>query len=115
MAVQFERKISRFELTSHCILLQDDANKDFSDHFKTEDVQVRINGRQYHGVVHDFYVDAKFKNGITLTKEHDTHDIFFEQSINSGRHIKISTDPANKDGEHQVIDIEVYLVTKTTG
>jgi hypothetical protein len=112
MPIQFERVVTRYELTQHCVLLQDDAGADYSNHFKTEDVQVRINGRQYHGVVRDFYVGSKFKSGITLTKEHDDHDIFFEQSINSGRHLRISTDPANQSNGHQLVDVEVYLVTK---
>ncbi len=112
-AIHFERKVSKYELDNKCLLLQDDAGVDYGSHFKTEHVHVRAGKYTYHAVVHDHYVDGKFRDAISFRPENNPgRDFFFDQSLAMGKRLKLDTDADSLHEEQQVVDVEVFMVTK---
>jgi hypothetical protein len=111
--IHLERKVTKYELDNKCLLLQDDGGTDFASHFKTEHVHVWSGKYTYHAVVHDHYVDGKFRDGISFRAEHNPgRDFFFDQSLSMGKRVKLDTDPDQLEGDHQIVAVEVFMVTK---
>lgn len=113
--VAFEHKITKYEVERHCLLLRDDAKKDYSSHFDANPkLHIRAGSKTYTASVNEYYVDSKFQNGIHFDTNNEAEKRFFmEQSIMAGHLVRIELDPAEAaiDGR-QPVDIQVSIVTK---
>lgn len=113
-AIKFERHITKFELDYQCILAEDDKGNNHDLKFTNYDLIVRAGGKTYKACVREFYLNGKFKNGVSFEHEKDhMNDFFFDQSASGNKRVKFSFDPdeALIDNRHP-IDMEVYVVTK---
>ena len=114
--IVFERVITPFESSKHCIILADRSGKDYSDYFSDfrKVVITAPNGKKYEADIQDYYFKNKFIKGLNCNFPGDSTKSFtFEQSANPGHWVRIKFDPeVPKDTGVLPVEAEVFVKTK---
>lgn len=108
MAIEFEKRITKDELTNKCILLIDDAGKDFTAEITggAQKLEFDSGDKHFAAEVHEFFVNGTFKKGLmTPPKADGTNNFFFEKSLTQGKRLRVHFDGGK-------LTLEPFLVTK---
>lgn len=111
----FERHITRYEIEYKCLMLQEDDGTDHSNSFQAEHLLLLAKGKEYPAIVRDFYTKKGFETGIAFEDDEVAKSFFFDQSVSESKRLKFSTDPGYKRDGKQLVDVEIYIVTKDNG
>ncbi len=116
MQTVFEKHITKYEVTNQCLILEDDAGTEYAKLFTGENERLSITceGREFEGILREYYVKNKFKLGIYF--HHDeghVSEFFFETSLAEGKRARFTFDPEApaKDGKRP-LQIEIILITR---
>jgi hypothetical protein len=107
MAIEFEKRITKDELTNKCIILSDDNGKDYTPEIvKGQSIDFVSGEKTFHAEVHEFFTNSGFKKGLMTPPNADgTNNFFFEKSLTQGKRLRIKFDGT-------MLYLEPFLVTK---
>ncbi len=113
--ITFERVITPFESSKHCIILQGRDGKDYSEYFEDyrKVLLITPKGQKYIADVQDYYFKNKFIKGFNCNYPGDSTKSFtFEQSANPGHWVRMEfdTEASLEDGAFP-IKAEVFVKT----
>ncbi|MCE3008522.1 MAG: hypothetical protein LW884_09305 [Bacteroidetes bacterium] len=108
MAILFEKRVTKDELTHKCVLLIDDAGKDYTADITggAQTLEFYSEGKHYQAEVHEFFVGGAFKKGlITPVAADGSNNFFFEKSLTQGKRLRVSFEKGK-------LELEIFLVTR---
>ncbi|MBX3101918.1 MAG: hypothetical protein KF690_05375 [Bacteroidetes bacterium] len=107
MAIEFEKRVTKDELTNKCILLTDDSGKDYTgDIVKGQTIDFESGDKLFHAEVHEFFIGSSFRKGLMTPVAADgTNNFFFEKSLTQGKRLRVKFDGSR-------LSLEPFLVTK---
>ncbi len=112
--MQFEHKITKYEVDNHCILLRDDKKVDqtkaFGGHNKV--LLLTPKGKSYPAEVNEYYLDGKFQAGLHL-EGGKASDFFVEQDFLLGHTAVVTVDVSAAPVEGRLpVQLEFKIQTR---
>jgi hypothetical protein len=112
--MQFEHKLTKYEVDNHCVLLRDEAKADHSKAFGGHSkLTVKAeNGKLYPADINEYYHEGKFQAGIHF-EGGKSSSFFVEQGFFLGHIASVTVDGSGAlvDGRLPV-DISFKILTR---
>jgi hypothetical protein len=112
--MQFEHKLTKYEVDNHCVLLRDDAKADHTKAFGGHNkLTVKAeNGKLYPAEINEYYLDGKFQAGIHF-EGGKANSFFIEQAFFLGHVATITVDGAAPLVEGRLpVDVSFKILTR---